>query len=122
MGHGAACRDLVAGLLSCLLVSAACSKPPPPTIVVDFGMTPDELVGARVEVDGKVVGVLARDGQRPRTSFPIAKGRHAVRVLHPKYDAEPAQVSLAAGDELVMFVEYGKSPGGATKPALALRH
>jgi hypothetical protein len=91
-----------------------------PGIVVDYGVAPDEFENVDVEIDGKLVGKLKRDGQRPRTEFATAAGDHAVRVAAQKYDSAPEVVTVPAGQQVVLFVDMGPAKGPGARPSLVL--
>jgi hypothetical protein len=103
---------VVAGLVGC--------SPSHPAIVVDFGNSTDEFLGKDVEIDGKLVGKLQRDGQRPRTTFPVDAGDHAVRMAVQKYDSQPEVVTVKPGEELVLFAEVKPAAVQGGRPGVVL--
>ena len=110
--------SLLAGLaLAAALIGCGKSQP---AIVIDFGVEPEEFVGVDVEIDGKLVGKLKRDGQRPRTEFPVPAGDHAVRVAAQKYSSQPDIFTVPPGQELVLFVAMGPAPTPGAPPLLTL--
>ena len=94
--------------------------PAHPAIVVDYGSSPADFEGADFELDGKIVGKLKRDGQKPRTSFPVDAGDHAVRVAAQKYDSQPDVQTVKAGEELILFVEIKTAARQGGRPVAAL--
>ena len=114
--------DRLLALLVVLLAAGAAPRcgPSHPAIVVDYGEAPGEFEGADIELDGKLVGKLKRDGQRPRTSFPVDAGDHAIRVAAQKYDSRPDVVTVKPGEELIVFVDTrpASTPGG--RPAVVV--
>ena len=111
----------ILSVLACLLVSGAfgCAKSQP-AIVVDYGIEPKEFEGRDIELDGKIVGKLKREGQKPRTSFPVEAGDHAIRVAGQKYDSSPEVVTVKAGEELVVFVDIKPAPQPGARPSVVL--
>ena len=74
------------------------------TIIIEFGMYPEEFEGLDIEIDGTVVGKLQKFGQATRTSFQVKDGKHAVRVLHPEYQSITENVTTGAGGRHVMLI------------------
>ena len=94
--------------------------PTHPALVVDYGNAPEEFEGTDLEIDGKLVGKLKRDGQRPRTSFAVDAGDHAVRVAAQKYDSRPDVFTVKPGEELVLFAEIRPAASAGAHPSLVL--
>lgn len=116
-------RRLLAVLVIALAAGAAerCG-PSHPAIVVDYGSSAAEFENADFEIDGKIVGKLKRDGQKPRTTFPVDAGDHAVRVAAQKYDSQPDVVTVKPGEELVLFVEIKTASHQGGRPVVGLHH
>jgi hypothetical protein len=106
-------------VLLAALAALACGASHP-ALVVDWGNAPSEFEGADVEIDGKLVGKLTRDGQRPRTSFAVDAGDHAVRLAAPKYDTRPDVVSVKPGEELVLVAEIKPASSPGARPGVVL--
>jgi len=83
---------LVAMTLAVLTSCARIPFEPKPTIVIEWGMYPSEFEGLEIEIDREVVGRLERFGENHRTAFPVRKGTHVVRVLHPELKCKPVKV------------------------------
>ena len=116
-------RRLLAVLVIALAAGAAARcAPSHPAIVVDYGSSPSDFEGADFEIDGKIVGKLKRDGQKPRTSFAVDAGDHAVRVAAQKYDSQPDVVTVKPGQELELFVEIKTASHQGGRPVVGLHH
>ncbi len=74
------------------------------TILVDFGMYPDDFLGCEVEIDGEVVGELKMFGNATRTGFAVKDGKHVVRVLHPEYASDAIEVDTGTGARSVSII------------------
>jgi hypothetical protein len=74
------------------------------SIVIEFGMYPEEFIGREVEIDGEVVGSLAVIGNATRNAFEVKPGKHAVRVLHPDVACDPMFVDTGSGVHGVILV------------------
>jgi len=94
--------------------------PSHPALVVDYGNAPGEFEGADFEIDGKLVGKLKREGQRPRTTFAVDAGDHAVRVAAQKYESAPDVVTVKPGEQLVVFAEIKNAATQGARPRIVL--
>lgn len=74
------------------------------SIVIEFGMYPDEFIGSEVEIDGQVAGELKMFGNATRTAFQVKDGKHTVRIRHPEYASEEWKVDSGVGGRNVMIV------------------
>jgi hypothetical protein len=74
-------------------------------VQLDFGMYPEVLEGCPVEIDGKVVGTLARTGGTTRVGFDVDPGRHVVRILHASLGSEHIEVDVAAGRKARLLLD-----------------
>lgn len=74
------------------------------TVMIEFGMYPEDFKGLDVEIDGEVVGQLQMFGAATRTGFAVEDGKHTVRVLHPEFACDPATVTAGTGASQVMLV------------------
>ena len=113
-------RRLLPFLVAFAALAPCACGPSHPALVVDYGNAPEEFEGKDVEVDGKLIGKLKRDGQRPRTTFPVDAGDHAVRLAAQKYDSRPEVVTVKAGEELVLFAEIKPAARAGARPSLEL--
>jgi hypothetical protein len=77
----------------------------PEVIQLDYSMYPETLEGARVEIDGNVVGALERTGQTTRAGFKVKKGHHVVRVLHPEIPAADIEVEVRPGEKVRVLLD-----------------
>ena len=91
-------------------------------ISIEWGIEPD-LVGSRVEVDGKPVGKLEKFGQATRTGFPVGTGKHTVRVVSEIFECPPHEITLKRGERLHLWldIEESMSAGGGLEPRLTFR-
>ena len=76
----------------------------PEVVQLDFGMYPEVFEGAGVEIDGKVVGKLEGTGEIMRAGFKVSRGKHVVRVLHPKYESERMEVDVSKPGQKVRLM------------------
>ena len=97
----------------------------PEIIQLDFGMYPELLEGAQVEIDGKVVGTLESTGQATRAGFKVEKGRHVVRVLHPEIAAADIEVELKTGEKARVLLDleerYDRDTGKTSTAIVGMR-
>jgi hypothetical protein len=77
----------------------------PEVIQLDYSMYPDQLEGAQVEIDGRVVGKLEATGQTSRSGFEVQQGRHVVRVLHPEIPAEEIALDVRKGEKVRLLLD-----------------
>ena len=73
-------------------------------IQLDFGMYPELFEGAKVEIDGKIVGELKSYGQANRSGFEVSKGEHTIRIVHPEIDCMPTKVVLDKAGQKARFM------------------
>ena len=74
------------------------------TIMIEFGMYPEEFEGLEVEIDGEVAGTLQKFGQATRTGFAVKDGKHTIRILHPEFKSDTQTISTGTGASDVMLV------------------
>ena len=115
------CGARAAALLA-LVVLAGCFPDARPRVLIEWGVSPETFEGADVEIDGKVVGKLQKFGAATRTAFPVDKGDHTVRVLHPKFDCEPFHYdAVLNGDKLFLLLDFAETQSPSGKPGIYLR-
>ncbi len=68
-----------------------------PTVVINFGMYPEDFEGCQVLIDGHPAGELARFGNNFRTAFEVEDGDHLIEIAHPEYACEPASITAGRG-------------------------
>lgn len=74
------------------------------SVMIEFGMYPEEFEGCDVEIDGKVAGKLQMFGQATRTAFAVKDGRHSIRVIHPEFVCDSHTITSGAGGSSVMLI------------------
>ncbi len=74
------------------------------SVMIEFGMYPEEFEGCDVEIDGKVAGKLQMFGQATRTAFAVKDGRHSIRVIHPEFASDSRTITSGAGGSSVMLI------------------
>jgi len=74
------------------------------SIVIEFGMYPEEFTGCEVEIDGKVVGKLQKFGQATRNAFKVKDGKHTVRIVHPEIASAEITVDTGVGARQAMVI------------------
>ena len=74
------------------------------SIMIEFGMYPEEFEGCDVEIDGEVVGKLQMFGQATRTAFAVNDGKHTIRVIHPDLKCDAMSITSGAGGSDVMLI------------------
>ena len=93
-------------------------------IVILWGAYTEEFEGLPVEIDGKIAGKLEKYGSNPRTAFPVSKGEHQVRLIHPRLECPPVTVKVgAAGIDSTLMPEIGESVDakGVSKAIISFR-
>lgn len=77
----------------------------PVTIIqIDFGMYPEEFVGATVVIDGEERGVLQRRGARTVNGFEVPEGDHTVEVRLPDAKSDVETVTTEFGGATVRLM------------------
>lgn len=74
------------------------------SVMIEFGMYPEEFEGCEVEIDGEVVGKLQMFGQATRTAFAVKDGRHTIRVIHPEFVCDSRTITSGVGGSSVMLI------------------
>ena len=113
-------------LLFLLIVtlSPGCMGDSRPRIVIEWGIAPEELEGAMVEIDGRIAGKLTKFGAATRTAFAVEKGDHTIRIVHPRHGTEAVRVStLLRAQRVMLLADYRDVAGtdGSLKTVLTLR-
>jgi hypothetical protein len=84
-------------------------------VLIEFGSDPRSFTGLEVEVDGRVAGRLEPAGAVTRTAFPVACGKHRVRVLHPGYDPADLWIdSNIPGVATMLLLDHADTGAGIT--------
>ena len=93
------------------------------SVLIEYGVDPNGLVGSQVEVDGRLVGVLKPFGSANRTGFALRKGSHTVRVLRAGYESQSREVNVEPGIPVMLIVDYGDSMGaaGVSRPVITFQ-
>jgi hypothetical protein len=73
-------------------------------IVIEFGISPRDLIGTEVVIDGEVVGTLQRMGSRTQTGFKVSDGDHIVTLRHPEFRTRQTRVTSGFGGQRVLLV------------------
>lgn len=88
-------------------------------ILIEFGISPQDLVGTEVVIDGEVAGTLERMGSRTQTGFRVKDGDHVVTLRHPELRTRQTRVTSGFGGERVLLVvDFGQDAAG--EPVLVL--
>ena len=66
-------------------------------VQIEFGMAPEELVGALVVIDGEERGRLERRGARTVNGFEVEEGDHTVEVRQEGFLSEMRSVTTRVG-------------------------
>ena len=94
---------LVAGALVVVLWRVTAGGPT--TIIqIEFGMYPEEFVGATVVIDGEDRGQLVRRGARTVNGFEVPEGDHTIQVSLPDVDGEVRTVTTGFGATTVRLM------------------
>ena len=91
----------------------ACAGGPSTYVQIEFGMDPEYLTGARVVIDGEVVGTLERLRGRTLNGFPVDEGDHTVEVRREGCTSETARVTTGFGGTTVRLMA---EPAEAVSP------
>jgi hypothetical protein len=78
---------------------------PGTAVSIEWGIEPN-LVGSRVEIDGRDAGKLEKFGQATRTAFPVSAGEHTVRVITEGFDCPPYKVELKRGERRHLLLDF----------------
>jgi len=73
-------------------------------IAIEFGISPRDLIGTEVVIDGEVVGTLQRMGSRTQTGFKVSDGDHIVTLRHPEFRTRQTRVTSGFGGQRVLLV------------------
>ena len=85
------------------------------SVMIEFGMYPEEFEGCDVEIDGKVVGKLQMFGQATRSAFGVKDGKHTIRVIHPEFVCDSHIITSGVGGSSVMLIlDFMGDRGGET--------
>jgi uncharacterized protein (DUF1684 family) len=115
---------IAAGIILLVLGARAFFPSAKSYVSIEFGADPDTFAGAPVEIDGQAVGKLERTGQATRIAFPVDKGEHTIRVVHPNFECAVTRFAArGSGDKLHMLLDVQDSVDatGRMKPTLMLR-
>ena len=105
--------------LGCLVLALAACVDDSPRVSIDFSVAPEVFTGARVMIDGKVVGALTKTGHVARLSFPVSKGTHTVSVIVPGYTCQPATVEVPGpGLTPHLILNFLDSPNADGRPVI----
>jgi hypothetical protein len=106
-----------------LLLWRVMAGPPTTVIQIEFGMYPQEFVGATVLIDGEVRGQLERRGARTVNGFKVPEGDHTVQLRLPEIESEVENVTTVAGaPNTVMRMELAEvMRDGETQTIIVLR-
>jgi hypothetical protein len=89
-----------------IILWRSCVARPAYVVQIEFGLAPEVLAGAEVVIDGEVVGLLARQGNRTLSGFPVAEGDHTVELRLPGCESEQARFTSGFGGARVVFMWY----------------
>lgn len=95
-----------------------------PMIVIQWGMYPEIFEGLGVEIDGQPAGELTMMGAAYRTVFPVARGVHTLRIVHPKFESQELRVDLplrAQAMRIMLELDDYMSPKGEAVTRIELR-
>lgn len=95
-----------------------------PRIIIHWGMYPEIFEGLDVEIDGQPAGELTMMGVACRTVFPVERGVHTVRVVHPSFESQGLRVDLplrAQDLRIMLELDDFMSPKGEAITRIVLR-
>lgn len=96
----------VAAVVIVVILWRSCLGGPAYTVQIYFGRDAELLVGAEVVIDGEVVGVLERHGNRTVSGFAVDEGDHTAELRLPGCDSEQARFTSGFGGATVTLVWY----------------
>lgn len=96
----------VAAVVIVVILWRSCAGGPAYTVQIYFGRDPEILAGAEVVIDGEVVGVLERHGNRTVSGFAVDEGDHTAELRLPGCESEPARFTSGFGGATVTLVWY----------------
>ena len=74
------------------------------TILIEFGMYPEDFAGMQVEIDGEIAGTLTQYGQATRNAFSVKDGTHRVALRDPRFASHVETVTLGEETGQVMLI------------------
>ena len=105
--RGLAWRVAAVAVVAILVVLwRSCVAGPAYIVQIQFGMNPEVLAGAEVVIDGEVVGVLKRHGNRTVSGFPVEEGDHTAELRLPGCESERARFTSGFGGARVTLLWY----------------
>jgi hypothetical protein len=75
-------------------------------VQIQFGIAPEVLAGAEVVIDGEVVGILQRHGDRTVSGFAVEEGDHTAELRLPGCESERTRFTSGFGGALVTLMWY----------------
>jgi hypothetical protein len=96
----------VASVAILIILWRSCVAGPAYIVQIEFGMAPEVLAGAAVVIDGEVVGLLERHGNRTVSGFPVEEGDHTVELRLSGCESEQARFTSGFGGTRVVFLWY----------------
>lgn len=96
----------VATVAILIILWRSCVVGPAYVVQIEFGMAPEVLAGAEVVIDGEVVGMLKRHGNRTVSGFPVEEGDHTAELRLPGCESERARFTSGFGGARVVFMWY----------------